>query len=295
MLSRLVSAVFVWLLFLSGTSMAQNIAMLTSGDGVTTENGAKLNRLKYVSKDQKATVEAGTKATFSYVSGGSRYTITGPCTVTFLASGPEKSGSSGTIESYVPPKRKGKELPSELNLEFGGHVRRGELKLHLPRFTLPGEQVVNFTATPAFTTFYVTVFDSQGRKFESEDLTESEWSVPAGVLQAGETYQFILEGRTDSGRREVLGETVGDEDKGKLLVTVLDSTKSESVQNAILDRENDDSTAAKMELLAIFLDYQLDAHALEILNQIPETVESDEFLKETKEGLEQTLEYVTRE
>ena len=38
-----------------------------------------------------------------------------------------------------------------------------------------------------------------------------------------------------------------------------------------------------------------DAHALEILNQIPETVESDEFLKETKEGLEQTLEYVTRE
>lgn len=275
--------------------MAQNIAMLTSGDGVTTENGAKLNRLKYVSKNQKATVEAGTKATFSYVSGGSRYTITGPCTVTFLDSGPEKSGSSGTIESYVPPKRKGKELPSDLNLQFGGHTRRGELKLHLPRFTLPGEQVVNFTATPAFSTFYVTVFDSQGRKFESEDLTESEWSVPAEVLQTGGTYQFILEGRTDSGRREVLGETVGDKDKGKLLVTVLDSAKSESVQNAIVDRENDDSIAAKMELLAIFLEYQLDAHALEIMDQIPEIVESDEFLKETRQGLRETLEYVTKD
>ena len=263
--------------------MAQNIAMLTSGDGVTTEDGAKLNRLKYVSKNQTAKVEAGTKATFSYVSGGSRYTITGPCTVTFLESGPEKSGSSGTIESYVPPKRKGKDLPSELNLEFGGHVRRGELKLHLPRFTLPGEQVVDFSATPAFSTFYITVFDSEGRKFESEELTETEWSIPAGVLQAGETYEFILEGRTDSGRPEILKERK---------VTVLDEANSQAVQDAVLDRENDDSMAAKMELLAIFLEKQLDAHALEILNQIPDVVEADENLKSNKDGLEKTLEYV---
>ena len=283
MLNRVFSAVFLWLLLLSGSSMAQNIAMLTSGDGVTTEDGAKLNRLKYVSKNQTAKVEAGTKATFSYVSGGSRYTITGPCTVTFLESGPEKSGSSGTIESYVPPKRKGKDLPSELNLEFGGHVRRGELKLHLPRFTLPGEQVVDFSATPAFSTFYITVFDSEGRKFESEELTETEWSIPAGVLQAGETYEFILEGRTDSGRPEILKERK---------VTVLDEANSQAVQDAVLDRENDDSMAAKMELLAIFLEKQLDAHALEILNQIPDVVEADENLKSNKDGLEKTLEYV---
>ena len=286
MLTRKVFAIFISLLLLSGTSVAQNIAMLTSGDGVTTENGTKLNRLKYVSKNQKARVEAGSKATFSYVSGGSRYTITGPCTVTFLDSGPEKTGTSGTIESYIPPKRKGKELPSELNLEFGGHVRRGELKLHLPRFTLPGEQVVEFTGTPTFTKFYVTVFDSEGRKYESEELTESRWLVPAGGFQPGETYEFLLEGRTDSGRPEFV------EDRK---VTVLDEVDSKAVQEAMTDLESDESIAAKMELLAIFLEMQLDAHALELMNQVSDIVESDEFLYESKKGLEETLEYVTKD
>lgn len=260
--------------------------MLTAGSGVTTEDGTRLHRLKYVERNQNASVQAGATATFSYIRGGGRFTITGPCQVTFLESGPQKTGGKGSIERYLPSKRVGKELPPELNLKFGLHVRRGELHLHLPRCTLPEKQSVSFSATPAFTRFYLTVFDSQGRKFESEELKDKSWQIPEDLLKPGETYEFILEGFTDSGRREEL------EPKK---VIVLDAAAAALVLQATRSRQDGSDPVGQMELLAFYLRYRLDAHALRTLRRIPSLVKSDRFLRETEKALETQMEYVTRE
>ena len=233
-----------------GSSAEENIAMITSMTGSVTSQGTQLEILDFVKSDQKATLERGSTATFSYVAGGKRFTVQGPCTVRFSEQGPQKAGSGGGIQGVVPSKRQGTDLTSSFNLDFGGQVRRGEVHLHMSRALLPGGQVIDVTATPAFTSFYFSVFDSTQRKFQSEELTESEWKVPDGVLKPGETYEFILEATTDSGRREVIRATN---------VRTLDSESAKIVRQAMEARQEESDMLNQIELLAIFLRFELDS------------------------------------
>jgi hypothetical protein len=275
--------VIVISILLAATVQAQpHLGMITSKEGEVISGQEKLRTLDFVGPNQQVQLNAGAKAVFSYIEGGKRYTVTGPCLVTFLKDGPRKEQGEGRIDAEIPAKRVGSRLPDNLNLDFGGQIRRGELKLHLSRCLLPGEQTLSFSGTPAYQRFFLTLFDSQGRKFESGELTRTEWSVPLGALKSGESYDVILEGVTDSGRTETVEREA---------IEVLDETTAEEVRRALNEGERATDVDSQVELLATLLHHQLDSQALECLQGLPQAVSSDSTLSALQQRLLVVLEY----
>ena len=280
------SLILILSLLLSTACLAQNpVALVTKLQGKATSQGQELQLLSYVQSDQQASVAAGGQVVFSYIKGGLRATAIGPCTVALKADGPQLvKGASKQLTIVRPESRRGAVLPEHLDLGSGGHLRRGELSLHLSGKLLPGEQTVVYSALPSFTSFRLTVSNSSTYEdvYESEDVTAHSLVIPAGKLKPGQTYDFLLQASTDS------GQNMEAEKQG---VVVLSQEVAEKLQTLEKTADSSSHFEAQAELLAVYLKYGLDLEALEKVQKLLQQSQNDTRLEEIKNVLLSRLEY----
>lgn len=274
----------VTVLLLSFVAWAETpVAMVTKLKGKATLQGQPLQLLSYLNSDDKAQVSAGSEVVFSYIEGGVRATVNGPCTVRFTPEGPLlTSGKPEQLKLKRPARRVGSTLPSHLDLGTGGHLRRGELSLHLSGKLLPGEQEIEISALPSFQFFYLTVSNSS----TFEDVFEAEVSshtlkLPAGILKAGQSYDFLLEGTTTSGTTQELK---------KDGVVVLSEDVVERIRES--EKQVDPSDfESRVELLAVYLKHGLDRQSLKCVDSLLSTTGANSRLLEIRKLLRHRLNY----
>ena len=272
-------------LLLTTTCVAQSpVALVTKLQGKATSQGQALQLLGYVQSGQSATLEAGSQVVFSYIKGGLRATAVGPCTVSLKPEGPQLlKGSAKQLSILRPESRRGAVLPDHLDLGSGGHLRRGELALHLSGKLLPGEQTVVYSALPSFTSFRLTVSNSSTFEdvYESEDLKAHSVTIPEGKLQPGQSYDFLLQGSTET------GQNMEAEKQG---VVVLSQDVADKLQALESASESSSNFEAQAELLAVYLKHGLDLEALDTVQKLLQR-SHDERLEEIKNVLLSRLEY----
>ncbi|HIB65732.1 MAG TPA: hypothetical protein EYO33_11650 [Phycisphaerales bacterium] len=272
-------------LLLSTACLAQNpVALITKIQGKATSQGQELQLLGYVQSHQNAILEAGSQVVFSYIKGGLRATAVGPCTVSLKPGGPELlKGSANQLSVLRPESRRGAVLPDHLDLGSGGHLRRGELALHISGKLLPGEQTIVYSALPSFTRFRLTVSNSSTFEdvYESDDLTAHSVTIPQGKLEPGQTYDFLLQGSTET------GQNMEAEKQGVVVLSQDVADKLEALQDTA---ESSSNFEAQTELLAVYLKYGLDLEALDSVQKLLQQSQDDR-LEEIKNVLLSRLEY----
>lgn len=291
--NREVEVMRFWILaFLTAILIApvladQPVAMVTNLKGEATSNGEPLQLLSYLDSGQEAQIGAGSQVVFSYIQGGMRATVTGPCKVSLQPSGPKLTkGKATQIKVKKPKERTGAVLPSNLDLGSGGHLRRGELTLHVSGKLLPGEQVLEFSALPSFKTFYLTITNSSTftEAFDSGELSVRELTLPSGTLEAGESYDFLLQATSDS------GETKEWERQG---VVVLSNDVSQKIRSLQSQGETAEDFETRAELLAVYLKHGLDREALGMVKSLLASSDSNARLVEIQNVLLRRMDYVT--
>lgn len=283
---RAIKLVFLILTFLQAGLCETPTAMVTKVHGKVTVNGKPLELLSYLSASDQANVPQGAQLTLSYVKGGARATVTGPAMVQAGADKPSLvSGKPGQLQVAQPSKRVGVALPSDVNLNIGGSLRRGEVSLHLSRKILPGPQKIVFSALPAYSSFRLVVENSSTYEgvYKSEQPEAYAFTIPAGRLQPGQSYDFLLQATSDGGAtKEVREEAVVvlSEDLARPL-------RQKAEEFALAPAQS----AAGVELLALYLSYGLDRDALELLSKLEQDSENSKRLEELKQSLRTRLQY----
>lgn len=278
--SRL-SAIVLLLASVMMPVQAENQAMLTGRSGVVLKDGKRLNLLQYVQVGNTVDVESDSEAVFSSCRRGERFVLNGPCKVVFRKSGPEMARGSGSLKRQTFEDRR-RMVPSELSVTYVGCTFfRGEPRLHLSGNLLPEEQAVDFTPVD-FESFHPLAFDSEGASYEFTDFRDGSFFIPDGVLKAGQEYEFILEASSGAGS-SVTSEQVD--------VAVLSDSDSQLIWQAIKQRETDSTQAARLELLAYYLKYDLLTRALRLLSSHPSFAENDDNLGQIESNLRERLYY----
>ena len=271
-----VKAILVTLLLAIPSLANDSLAMVTVVKGtVLNSNKAQLQILDYLASGEKAVVSKDSELVLSYVKGGVRATVTGPCTIQVNDAGPVVlEGKKSQLVSTRPAKRVGYQLPPKFETQSGS-LRRGELEIHLPRKFLPGEIEVPFTALPLYSDFYLTVYDATSKEeIYEQELEEGKKSflIPAGKLKAGGVYDFDI---SASGGKNVMAERR----------VVVGESLAEQLQDQIEARTASSDLAAKSELLSIYLGNGLDDRALSLVDSMLEKNKNLERLQTIRENL----------
>lgn len=283
---RLLIGLLTLFLLLQPTSAETSLAMVTKVKGEGTAQGQKLKLLSYLAEGDKAKITSDSEFVFSYISGGLRAKIVGPCQVEFKKSGPVLlSGKKDQLTISRPKKRVGVALPSDLALGEGGHIRRGELSLHLSRKLLPGEQTIKFSGLPSFETFHLVISNAStyADVFENEVSKGQEFNIPKGTLRPGQSYDFLLQATTNTGQTmEVEAESV---------VVLSEDIASQLAGFPVPASVGAEQFPEATEVLSIYLTHGLDAEALQITQVMLKTAGDNPRLLEIEKNLKQRLQF----
>jgi hypothetical protein len=258
------------------------VALVTELKGEALAGGHQLEFLTYVQADDVAELGPGSRAVFSYVEGGVRYVVQGPMKLKLTASGPVVlKGNKANLTSIRPKKRKiARSLPKNLDLRAGGHLRRGEVSLHVSQSLLPESQEISFSALPTLESFVLVVSDHESLEdvYQAELSRPGPFLVPTEIWKPGHRYDLWLQARDESGR--------GFEDI-RTAVQVLSESETERLESARQDTPG--SVAAQTELLALYLHHGLDQLALESVEDLMETTDRPTRLVDLRASLRRRL------
>jgi hypothetical protein len=276
----LVAVVLLLTLFQAGLAESP-LALVTDVKGQATRGEESLQLLTYLHAGDKATVSEEGKLVISYVEGGLRATVDGPCVVEIRKDGPVKVSGTKQAHHQQAPERVGYKLPSNVDLGNPGATRRGELSLHISRKMLPGEQEIKFSAIPALSDFQLTISDANSYEEVYAEETEHgrSFTIPEGVLKAGRTYEFRL---ASSGGLEIQTDQP---------IAVLSDDLAARIGKRLAERDGALSIPAKVELLAICEQYNLDHRALELVQELLKEVGPSQRLVKDQKKLRALLDY----
>lgn len=277
-MTRAASLLFVFFLT-TGPLWAAPIAMVTEVKGHLTAQGKTVPLLGYIEPTVPVELKAGSHATFSYVTGGVRVKASGPCILRLQPDGPVvDKGDKTLVQVTRPAKRVGQNLPSDLDLSSGGHLRRGELTLSLPSKLLPGRQLVSYSAMPSLREFRLTVANSSTFEevFQGDQVGSGPFELSAGTLKPGQSYDFLLQGTSDSGQTLEIEQTA---------VVLSEEIAQGLREEALLAAERPGDFAAQTELLARYLRHGLDDLALGQTETLLSSAPDDSQLLELREKL----------
>lgn len=271
---------------LSHTALAEKpLAMITKIKGTGTTSGQNMRLLSYLNLGDKAKVTKGSEVVFSFLNGKIRATATGPCELQLTNKGPVLlSGQAKQLRIESPNKRVSAVLPSELELGKGGHIRRGELALHLSEKLLPGKQNLKVSGLPSFETYYLTVTNASTFEdvYEAEIKKGDSFPIPSGILEAGQSYDFLVQATSAWGQTFEVEETS----------VVLSDELSQSLQPHLLSTKISEAQFPQAtELLVVYIQHGLDQQALETVEELLEVDNTHPKLIELRHNLRRRLRY----
>jgi hypothetical protein len=234
------------------------LALVTKVEGKAVCADQKLDYLTYLGAGDVVVVSPSSQIALSYVKGGLRATVSGPCRIKMTPEGPTMlEGSASQLHSTQPNRRIGMILPSNLDISSGGTLRRGEISLHVSRQLLPGAHEIGFSALPSYGAFKLSISNSKSLRptLEQEVTGREPFRIPDGLLQAGQCYDFWLQAVAENGDVKEL------EIKS---VLVLEQPLAEQLEaHRLAAHESSDRISATTELLALYLYHHLDQLALD--------------------------------
>lgn len=264
----------------------QPVALVTKLQGQATQSGQPIQLLGYLNLGSEAKLDSNGEMVLSYLDGDVRVSAVGPCRIKLGKDGPTLlEGTADQVVVKKAGKRVGAVLPSHLDIGTGGHLRRGELNLHLSDRLLPDASEVPYSSLPSFRIFHLTVSDASSFEevLELEREGEGPFAIPPGTLEPGKSYDFLLQATSDSGSTKEVE---------KRSVVVLGEDLSHRLDALATAVESPDSQyAERAELLAVYLQHGLDTLALEQVERLLEQSSDNSRLKEIREILRGRLQY----
>ncbi len=142
---------------------------------------------------QEVALPAGSSAVLSFVSGGVRSRVTGPCKFRLSASGVEMLSGAPAVVSRAAESASAP-LAAGVNLDKIGGLRRGDLHLTCdPAFAVPVCDIT-WSTTEEFPEVEVLVEDSVSMKRVIKKSVPGKPSVLRVELEQGRAYQVTLTG-----------------------------------------------------------------------------------------------------
>ena len=281
MKNAFLTLILVVSLMASGWTESVDVGLVTQLTGQARSQGEPVHYLQYLKLDQELTLSDDSSAVVSFVRGGRRVSLVGPCSVKLKIDG------AVTLEGHeahliVPTKRtRASQIPAKRDLSTSGAIRRGGLELFLGHRILPSADKLYFTAFPGQNDFVVTVFDSQSRK-TAELVTQDAGclSLEQGTLKPGESYEFVLDGYSPG------GQSSKDHQMDVRVLTPEEEEEFREYERFVLEAGTE---VDKSELLVQYLELSLHQEAMELVEELQVSFPNSSALADYHEQLQLLL------
>ena len=250
-------------------------------EGQVTTNGTHTENLSYLNSKDVVKLGDSSQLAFSYVEGGLRAKVQGPCQILIGVDGPALiEGKPESLKVTRPARRVGSTLPKDEIPAIPGSLRRNILQLHLAGSVTPGSQTVEFSGLPGSQFYFLTVKDTSDRKvFEAEARKGEAFEIPDQVLKPGGSYRFLLQ-------------VEGDSQELTQSIAVLSQEQAAKVQGFVtLDPNAPQYVFEASERLATYLHYRLYRESLPLVEALLTVEPGDEKLCKLREELKESLGY----
>ena len=257
------------------------VALIVKVEGQVTTNGTQTENLSYLNSKDVVKLGDSSQLAFSYVEGGLRVKVNGPCNIRIEPGGPVLlEGKPESLNVTRPARRVGSVLPKDQIPAIPGSLRRNILQLHLAGNVLPGPQTLGFSGLPGRQFYFLTVKDTSDRKiFEAEARKGEEFQIPDKVLKPGGSYRFLLQ-------------VEGDSQELTQSVSVLSQEEASKVQGlTALDPNAPQYVFEASERLATYLHYRLYRESLPLVEALLAVEPGDPKLSTLRSELKESLGY----
>ena len=255
------------------------VALIVKVEGQVTTNGTQTENLSYLNNKDVVKLGDSSQLAFSYVEGGLRAKVQGPCQIRIGVDGPVLvKGQPEMLEVTRPARRVGSKLPKDKIPAIPGSLRRNILQLHLAGNIVPGPQTVEFSGVPGRQFYFLTVKDTSDRKvFEAEASKGESFQIPDEVLKPGGSYRFLLQVEGDSQELTQSIAVLSQEDAAKVQdLTSLDPNAPQYLFEA-------------SERLATYLHYRLYRESLPLVEALLTVEPGDHKLCKLRDELKESL------